>query len=714
MGKFKSVVFCLLCILIVSSASARSKKQIVFVGSASNDLHVLLEKEKVDVRRFDNAEDGVKAAKKGGVIIIVADNYPQTKVAISESLIKKIKSKKLKAYIEYPSYFTGLNIPEKPINTQLERGVVTSDVFGAQLKPLSILGINDAYVLPVDAKDPLIILAKVVGFNKAEYGIDDVKKHPLLFKADGMFVATTKLTNFATGRYGPNESWKEVWNHIFSELTGRDFKFTQWVSYIDPMYSATEPLPADAKKNSVKRGVDWFDKALLYIHPSWKDMYLKYQGDGENPYGPPVSQDSPNGDGTLGLLEGHASKVYHDGSQQYRYWIRADVQGEASFALAAASNLLGTPSYNQKADRLIDYMFKNSNLRGGPRNDKNSPSYGLIGWSVTHPGVYYGDDNARALLGIIGASAYMNTDKWDKETVEAIIANFRTTGSLGFRGERQEDKDLQKLGWQHYWERDITHYAPHFESWTWATYLWLYDKTGYKPLLEKTKHGIKMMMEGYPNKWVWTNGIQQERARMILPLAWLVRIEDTEEHRQWLDTLVKTILENQDESGAIREELGAGKGRFGVTLKNEDYGKHEAPLIFENGDPVADMLYTSNFAFFSLNEAAHATGNKEYKEAVDKLSNFLTRIQVKSDKHKDLDGAWFRAFEYDRWEYWASNADAGWGAWGTLSGWTQSWIVATQVMTGQNQNFWDLTQKSKVKKHMDPIVKEMFDTKRSK
>src|SRR5690606_8563452 len=162
MGKFKSVVFCLLCILIVSSASARSKKQIVFVGSASNDLHVLLEKEKekVDVRRFDNAEDGVKAAKKGGVIIIVADNYPQTKVAISESLIKKIKSKKLKAYIEYPSYFTGLNIPEKPINTQLERGVVTSDVFGAQLKPLSILGINDAYVLPVDAKDPLIILAK--------------------------------------------------------------------------------------------------------------------------------------------------------------------------------------------------------------------------------------------------------------------------------------------------------------------------------------------------------------------------------------------------------------------------------------------------------------------------------------------------------------------------------------------------------------------------
>jgi hypothetical protein len=136
---------------------------------------------------------------------------------------------------------------------------------------------------------------------------------------------------------------------------------------------------------------------------------------------------------------------------------------------------------------------------------------------------------------------------------------------------------------------------------------------------------------------------------------------------------------------------------------------HEAPLIFENGDPIADMLYTSNFAFFSLNEAAHATGNPEYKKAVEKLSDFLTRIQVRSEKFNDLDGAWFRGFEYNRWEYWASNADAGWGAWGTLTGWTQSWIVATQVVTAQDQNFWDLTRNAAVKKHLPATVELMFD-----
>ncbi|WP_205500086.1 hypothetical protein [Rufibacter psychrotolerans] len=572
---------------------------------------------------------------------------------------------------------------------------------------------NDSYVLPAKVDNPLLILAKVVGLDKAEYGIDDVEKHPLLFQKENLWVATTKLTNFATGRYGPNAAWKAVWSHIYGQMTGQpSFKFTQWPSYVTPMYSRTEALPANAKVKSVEKGVDWFYNARFYIHPSWKDMWLKYQGDGEKPFGPAVDQKLPNGDGTLGLLEGHASKIYHNGSQQYRYWIRADVQGEAGFALAAASKLTGSPKYNDRATKIIDYVFNNSNLRAESRNDVKSPTYGLIGWAVTHPGVYYGDDNARALLGMLGASAYMGTNKWDKEIVEAIMANFRTTGSLGFRGERQEEADLQKLGWKHYWERDITHYAPHFESWTWATYLWLYNQTGYKPLLEKTKNGIRMMMQAYPDKWVWTNGIQQERARMILPLAWLVRIEDTPEHRQWLDLMVGKILENQVESGAIREELGAGdKGRFGRTKTNAEYGLHEAPLIYENGDPIADMLYTSNFAFFALNEAAHATGNPKYKQAVGKLSDFLTRIQVKSDKHKDLDGAWFRGFEYDRWEYWASNADAGWGAWNTLTGWTQSWIVATQVLTAQQQSFWDLTKNSGVKQHMKSTTALMFEQK---
>ena len=71
-------------------------------------------------------------------------------------------------------------------------------------------------------------------------------------------------------------------------------------------------------------------------------------------------------------------------------------------------------------------------------------------------------------------------------------------------------------------------------------------------------------MEAYPDKWSWTNGIQQERARMILPLAWLVRVDDTPEHREWLDLMVAKLLENQMPGGAIIEELGDSKfGKYG-------------------------------------------------------------------------------------------------------------------------------------------------------
>jgi len=48
------------------------------------------------------------------------------------------------------------------------------------------------------------------------------------------------------------------------------------------------------------------------------------------------------------------------------------------------------------------------------------------------------------------------------------------------------------------------------------------------------------------------------------------------------------------------------------------------------------MLYTSNFAIFSLHEAAKVTNNPHHIEAVNKLAEFLIRIQVKSDKHEDL------------------------------------------------------------------------------
>ena len=696
-------------ILLGFTSGNPSASEISVSGSASNDLCRALKGQNIRYRLYDSPSEAIASARKRSGVIIVADHYPDVRVSISDVDIKLAKEKKLRVYLEYPDAFPDMETASDPFVTDLERLVVAGEAFAPDLSPLTLLGINEGYILKADVRESLLVAAKVAGFDSAVYGIDDVKKYPVLWMRDNFMIAATKLSNFRTGRYEPTLSWKQLWENIISWAKGGTrFKFNSWNTDVSPSYTRQERLPGNARRQSVAKGVEWFYKGRFFIDSSWKSLSDQRQGDGTNPFGPPVGHHLPSGDGTWGILEGHASRIYHDGSQQYRYWIRADVQGEVSYAMALAGKFLGRREYYKVSQNLTDFIFENSNLRKEARGNKDSAVYGLIGWAVTHPYIFYADDNARAVLGVIGASAAMRSGKWDKEIVENIIANFRLSSKQGFQGMNLKQKDIQEKGWQYFANRDLVQPSPNFEAWMIACYLWLYDKTQHKPLLDKAKTALRLIMEAYPEKWQWSVDIQLERARMLLPLSWLVRVEDTEEHRQWLDKMASELLKFQDGCGGLRVELGKGNlGMSGKTTSNETYGKYEAPLIAEDGDRVCDMLYTNNFAFFGLNEAAKATGNPKYKAAVQKMSDFLTRIQVKSENHPDVDGAWFRAFDYGRWDYWASNADAGWGTWSTLTGWIQTWIVATQILIEQGDSFWDATKTSGVNQYF-PQTLDLF------
>ena len=116
-----------------------------------------------------------------------------------------------------------------------------------------------------------------------------------------------------------------------------------------------------------------------------------------------------------------------------------------------------------------------------------------------------------------------------------------------------------------------------------------------------------------------------------------------------------------------------GQGR----ANSETYGTAETPLIQTVGDPASDQLYTAGFALLALHEAFAACGDANLKHAEDKLADYLCRIQIRADNFPSLDGAWFRAFDYGKWDYWGSSADVGWGVCSVESGWGQAWIAAT-------------------------------------
>ena len=156
------------------------------------------------------------------------------------------------------------------------------------------------------------------------------------------------------------------------------------------------------------------------------------------------------------------------------------------------------------------------------------------------------------------------------------------------------------------------------------------------------------------------------------------------------------------------EKNNFGAGHYQLPKSNEEYGATESPIIQNDGDPCSDLLYALNFAFIGLHEAAEATGDKLYRVAENKLTEFLCRVQIQSEKCSELDGGWFRAFDHNRWEYWASSGDAGWGAWSIESGWSQSWITITLGLRQLKTSFWNFTKESQIKNHFDTKVKEFF------
>jgi hypothetical protein len=700
-------IFVILVVVALFNVMKTKDNSLIFVCHVENDLYNALMESGKKYERVESDDEAIEKAVDGSAILILADNYPQQKVKVPETFFDQAKNKNLRVYIEYPDRVPGLKTaPVRKI--EKERGVITTDVFGESLQKMRIVMIHDCHFVPVNAQDPYIVMAKVAGFDTALFGLDSTETFPILYEYPGsnIFVSTTKLSHFITGRYSPKDAWKPIWEFIFSRLQPeKKAPEFDWTETVRPTFRANERITKKNRLQAVRRGIDWYYNSAMLSTAFDKDIQ-KIEDTGSKKIS------DPNIYGKNGIYECFSSKINYDGSQPVVKSRRADCASEASMAISMKSFL--TPNQRDKntATNLQDYVYLNSSLQHGPRGRDSSPSFGFVDWFTReddNKGVYYSDDNARVILGTLVASAALKTERWNEGMLKAILANFRTTGPAGFKPRRLEEPDLQKLGWEHYWKDEYVHFAPHYQSWIWATFLWLYDKTKYKPLLDRSKIGIKNMMAAYPDEWHWTNGLQQERARMILPLAWLLRIEDTTEHRKWLYHIVDDLLAFQDESGAIREDLGSvGFGKYAPPKSNAAYGTNEAPLIQENGDPLADMLYTSNFAIFSLTEAAAATGDERIKSAARKLADFLVRIQVRSESHPELDGSWYRAFDFKRWEYWGSNADAGWGVWSTETGWTQGWIVTMQIMNEINSTVWDFTADSKISNHFEMIQKRML------
>jgi hypothetical protein len=163
-------------------------------------------------------------------------------------------------------------------------------------------------------------------------------------------------------------------------------------------------------------------------------------------------------------------------------------------------------------------------------------------------------------------------------------------------------------------------------------------------------------------------------------------------------------LSYKQPSGALREDPtgfnGSACGHH-PPVSNAEYGTKESTLSQSKLDPVADMIYSSNFGMLGLHEAAAAVGSGAdhalYNSAAGEMANFALRVQVASGgdgisntTDHFLAGTWLRAFDFKAWEHFAFGSDNGWGAWVAEAGHGHSLIMMVLAARAHNTSLWDV------------------------
>lgn len=607
---------------------------------------------------------------------------PEIKVVTPEEAEKLFSDPENAIFWEFPENIPGVTL--MPVESAgLNRAVITTDHFGTDLPRNRVLMPHAFEFIPVaGAVEPLVSIAKVAGYRRAEFGIPEDAK-ALLFRHPQnprCLISTIRLANFASGRFVPQADWQKLISWIFAEISGGkvDLELSRLKSSVLPAYQVDDVLPETVEADAFGHVARWFcDQVVTTI------------------------------DGREYITEGFTSRILPDGSQEKTNLLRGDCNGEAAliYGLAHALGLPFAPEALGHCRKVLESLYRGPLLCD---HDKQSATFGSTFFSDTRHAVY-GDDNARGAFGALLYSELTGDDSFLPEILRQILSVYRTTGKLGLRGCCLEHPAIDGRSWRSFFDEEETVCRPHYQAMTWALNLQAYVLTGFEDFLTKAESAIHQAMEKHFPDFLWTNGITQEWGRMILPLAMLVEVKDTPENRAMLRKAAEKLLAQMAECGAIREAVGSpGKGLYPAPVGNDDYGKAEAALVQINGDPLCDLLYTVPYAFAGLHEAACATGEKVFADAADKLADFVCRVQAKSEKHPGLNGCWMRGFDYQLWEFSGNPADPFWGAWCVESGWTNAWIGATLGLRLLNRPFLCRSLSVQAKKIFPALYREMM------
>lgn len=577
-----------------------------------------------------------------------------------EDILSAARRGEARVLLECPSEYPGIEFGNEIYADSFKaRSVVADGWFGEKLPQCRILIQHNFVLRTVNTQvKSHLMAARAAGYRDACFGLDDAEKYPLLFEApdcSNILIAVTPFASFIQSRFAPAADWKIVIGKLLGFLSGSDqIKEIDYELSVHPTYKADDILPEDVEETAFKRNAEWLYREMIYNHH-----------------------------GNIGVFEGYTSVIDVTGRQWIMPALRGDCLGECS-AVGALDYVVNNERMGSEiSEGLIRTMLDTPKVRDCCQA---SQTFGSLFFDESNRSVY-GDDNSRAALGAILSEELLDDPKHAKKLLQLGYSLLRTTGPNGLRTPSlihpNHFQDLKT--WTYYHENNFEKCRPHYQAFHWALNCQLYALSGDKRFLDSAIAAMKEANKCFPD-FYWQNGATGDWCRILLPYAMLVEVDDTPEHRQWLDKVVKFFISKLNKYNTVPEVMGKRElGHYPSPCCNADHGRGESALVQFNGDPACDLLYSVNYGFIGLHEAYMATGNPEYKAAVDGMAEFFCRIQASSADQNYIDGAWLRGFDYDLWEFFGSASDSGWGPWCVETGWTNAWIATTLALRKLNR-----------------------------
>lgn len=492
----------LLAAAVVTLAAAA---QLSFVCRPDNDIFALMSQQH-SFARYDSVAEALTHTQSGSLMVL-ADGYPTQNTLMSLAQIETARHQNVAVFLEAPAALPRASCAPLAAAEVYHRLVVNRTAGIGGLEPLSLLMAQGAWFVDIRECDTCLtrsalVYAKVAGVDTATYGMPpDALLNPVLFDhgsaeatdAPELFlVSAIKLSVPVSSRFEPVAAWQSLWAYILTRMSNGTITELPTLPQLAHPYKADPRanVSVDDERQSFVRASQWLHRLTRTGNDSCPAPYLKEGAATVTP---------------LCMFEGYSSLMDYNGTQQLATGVRMDCTLETAMVFALRAALVDGQGRDD-AGRLLDYAFFQSVAQQGARADENAPQYGLLTWGTSSPALtdaFYGDDNARALLGAITASAALQRADWDVSILRGVLANVRTASQSGFRPGRINAPDIDKLGWRHYFSANYTFTTvpspqPHYQARLWYVYLWTYARTRLTVLRDRALQGITATMEAFP------------------------------------------------------------------------------------------------------------------------------------------------------------------------------------------------------------------------